>query len=159
MKLNANWGLPLFSALCGFALILEGQRLPLFKQYSGIGAGFMPFAIGLCLLGVALALSFQAFRGVEFSPEEAEGADANAPVNLEKILFASLSVLTPIITFPFLGFPLGGAMSFALVCRAFGSTQILKDLAIGVVLSGLTYFFFVKLGVQLGGLFPLLGVK
>ncbi|MGL5736221.1 MAG: tripartite tricarboxylate transporter TctB family protein, partial [Beijerinckiaceae bacterium] len=139
-------------------LLFESSRLPLFEQYAGLGAGFMPLAVGLGLLAVAIGLAVQVWRGARFEPEAAEGADADQPVSGARLGMAALAVGSPIVTFPLLGFPFGAALAFALVARAFGSRNSLLDIVIGIALSSIAWFAFSKLGVQLGPFLPF-GVK
>ncbi|WP_293856871.1 tripartite tricarboxylate transporter TctB family protein [uncultured Alsobacter sp.] len=146
----ADWVLPAFAGICGALLVLEGTRLPLFEQYTGLGPGFMPMAVGLGLLGVAASLVWQVLQGERFMPEEAEGADASAPVSLPRLGLAAAGVFSPVVTFPQLGFPLGATLAFTLVARAFGSKKPLLDLVFGGLLSAAAWFAFTKLGVQLG---------
>jgi len=149
-----DWGLPLFAGLCGVILVLESRTLPLTELYAGIGAGFMPLAVGVGLLLVALGLGMQVWRGERFQPEEAEGADASAPVSYVGLALAGLGVASPVSTFPLLGFPLGATLAFALVARAFGSRNSALDCVTGLALSAVTWFAFTKLGVQLGPFLP-----
>lgn len=146
----ADWVLPFFAAICGLLLVAEGTRLPLFEQYTGLGAGFMPMAVGMGLLAVAASLAWQVLQGERFMPEEAEGADASAPVSLRRLGLGVAGVFSPVVTFPQLGFPLGATLAFTLVARAFGSRKPLQDLLIGALLSSTAWFLFSKLGVQLG---------
>ena len=146
----ADWVLPIFAAVCGALLVLEGTRLPLFEQYTGLGPGFMPMAVGLGMLAIAASLAWQVKSGERFMPEEAEGADASAPVSLHRLALGAAGVFSPVITFPQLGFPLGGTLAFTLVARAFGSKTPLLDLVYGGLLSAAAWFAFSKLGVQLG---------
>jgi putative tricarboxylic transport membrane protein len=146
----ADWVLPIFAAICGVMLVAEGTRLPLFEQYTGLGAGFMPMAVGLGLLAVAASLAWQVLQGVRFMPEEAEGADASAPVSARRLGLAAAAVFSPVVTFPQLGFPLGATLAFTLVARSFGSRKPLLDLVFGALLSAAAWFAFTKLGVQLG---------
>lgn len=154
----ADWGLPLFAGLCGVILALEGLRLPLFEQYTGLGAGFMPLAVGLALLAIAGGLAWQVLQGERFEPEAAEGADADAPMSPLRLGLAAVAIASPIATFPLLGFPIGSALSFILVARAFGSRNTVLDAIIGAALGAAAWYAFTKLGVQLGPFLPV-GVK
>lgn len=146
----ADWVLPVFAGVCGGALVAEGTRLPLFEQYTGLGPGFMPMAVGLGLLAVSASLAWQVIQGDRFMPEEAEGADASAPVSMQRLGLAAAGVFSPVVTFPQLGFPVGATLAFTLVARAFGSRKPLLDLVFGGLLSAAAWFAFTKLGVQLG---------
>jgi putative tricarboxylic transport membrane protein len=153
-----DWVLPAFAAVCGLVLVLESTRLPIFEQYTGLGAGFMPVFVGLGLLAVGAGLGWQVWNGERFQPEEAEGADASAPVSAGRLGLAAAAVCSPIVTFPQFGFPVGATLAFALVARAFGSRKPLLDIVFGGLLSAAAWLAFTKLGVQLGP-FLSFGVK
>ena len=55
-------------------------------------------------------------------------------------------------------FPVTGALSYTLIARALGARTLVFNFAIGVVLASLCWYAFEKLGVQLGGFIPVLGL-
>lgn len=152
-----NWGLPLLAAAAGALMVAEGMTLPLFAQYSGLGAGFLVVVIGAALLLLAAFLSVQILRGTNFEPEAAEGVDLESPMSWPAFGLAAAGLGLPIVTIPWLGFPLGAGLAYACIARAFGSRRPLVDVAIGLVLASATWFGFTRLGVQLGPFLPLLG--
>ncbi|MBN9451545.1 MAG: tripartite tricarboxylate transporter TctB family protein [Bosea sp.] len=150
----SRWGLPVAVLILGAALLHEATDLPLTQTYAGIGPGFFVLAIGLVLTALGLALGYQVLRGAIFEPEEAEGADIGRPMQWKGFLTAAAGVFLPVALVGHVGFPLGGAVAYALVTRAYGSKRPLADVAIGLVVTSITWFAFTKLGVQLGGFFP-----
>ena len=153
-----NWALPAIAVALGLAMILESTSLSLFEQYTGLGPGFMVAVVGAALVLTGLALAWQVHSGVTFDPEDGEGVDASAPVSWPALATAAAGVMLPIVTLPWLGFPLGAGLSYACITRAFGSRNVLFDLAIGIALGSITWLAFTKLGVQLGPFLPA-GVK
>lgn len=149
-----NWGLPLLAVLAGVTMLREGVSLPLVAQYSGLGAGFVVALVGAALILLAIVLAVQVLRGKDFEPEAAEGVDLRAPVSLLGLGLAATGVAMPVLTIPWLGFPVGAALAYTCVTVAFGSRNLLRDLLIGLLLTGTTWFIFTRLGVQLGPLFP-----
>jgi putative tricarboxylic transport membrane protein len=150
----ARWALPAFAGALGVAMIAEGATLPLFERYAGLGPGFMVAFVGAVLVAIAAALAWQVRSGVAFEPEEAEGVDLNTPVSRTGLGYAAFGVALPVVTMPWLGFPLGGALAYACVTRAFGSRTLGLDAAIGAVLASATWLAFTRLGVQLGPYLP-----
>ncbi len=138
-------------------MIAESTALPLFERYTGLGAGFMVGFVGVALLLLAVALIWQIRAGVVFAPEEGEGVDPGAPVSIAGLALAGAGVALPVLTIPLLGFPLGAALAYACITRAYGSEAMLRDVVIGVVLASVTWFAFTKLGVQLGPFLPVGG--
>lgn len=151
---KSQWVLPLFSAVCGALMFAEGLSLPLFAQYTGLGAGFLLVVIGGGMLLLGGAMVVQILRGVRFEPEQAEGVDLHRPVSRSGLMLATAAVISPVLTMPWLGFALGAGLSYAFVTRAFGSPRLLRDLIIGLVLSSLCWWVFTRLGVQLGSFLP-----
>jgi putative tricarboxylic transport membrane protein len=125
-------------------------------QYARIGPGLFVTLIGggLVLLGVLLLL--QIANGEEFVPQDAEDAMAGASADPRALATAIVAAALPVVTMRSLGFPLTGALCFALVARAFGSRRPAIDIAIGVLLSTAAHYGFAQLGVTLGGFLPLL---
>lgn len=150
----SRWGLPVAVLILGAVLLHEATDLPLTQAYAGIGPGFFVLAIGLVLTALGLTLGYQVVRGAIFEPEEAEGADIGRPMQWKGFLTAAGGVFLPVALIGHVGFPLGGAVAYALVTRAYGSKRPLADVAIGLVVTSITWFAFTKLGVQLGGFFP-----
>jgi putative tricarboxylic transport membrane protein len=150
----SRWGLPVGVLILGAVLLHEAIGLPLTQAYAGIGPSFFVLAVGLVLTILGIALAYQVMRGAIFQPEETEGADTSRPMSWKGFLTAAAGVFLPIVLIGFAGFPVGGAFAYALVTRAYGSRRPLVDLAIGFVVTSITWFAFTKLGVQLGGFFP-----
>ena len=150
-----TWGLPAFAAVLGVAMVAESMGLSLFERYTGLGAGLMVAFVGAGFLVIAALLAWQVAAGVPFEPEASEGVNAEAPVSWSGLALAGAAIVLPILTLPWLGFPLGAALAFVCVTRAYGSATLLHDLLIGLALASATWFAFTKLGVQLGAFLPL----
>ena len=141
----------------GAIWLYGAASLPQTAQHAGIGPGLFVTIIGLALVILGAALTFQIVRGEQFSPQDSEDAMAEAPADTVAFLTAVAAAALPLLTIRQLGFPLTATLVFTLVARAFGSRRLILDLAIGLVLSLVAYFGFVRLGVSLGGFLPLLG--
>ncbi len=150
----SRWGLPAGVLFLGAVLLHEATDLPLTQAYAGIGPGFFVLAIGLVLTALGLALGYQVMKGASFEPEETEGADIGQPMSWTGFLTAAAGVFLPIGLIGHAGFPLGGAVAYAFITRAYGSGKPLIDVLIGFAVASITWFAFTRLGVQLGGFFP-----
>lgn len=124
-------------------------------KYVGIGPAAMVGAVGagLALIGVLLIL--QVARGESFSPQEEEGADADAPPSRRAFLLALTGICLPLLIIQALGFPITAALTFTLVTHAFGSRRTVFDLAVGLVIGAGSWFGFSRLGIDLGAFLPL----
>jgi putative tricarboxylic transport membrane protein len=123
-------------------------------QYARIGPGLFVTIVGAGLVALGAMLLVQIARGEEFSAQDSEDAAAGAPADWRAFATAIAAAAAPLLTMRPLGFPLTGALSFALVARALGSRRLALDLTIGLLLGSLAYLGFARLGVTLGGFFP-----
>ena len=149
------WWLGLAVILLGAVCLYASSSLSLSAQYAGIGPGLFVALVGLGLVALGVLLLGQMARGTAFDDEERAqdpGMDKRA---FFTVLLASA---VPALAMQRLGLPLTAAMAFMLVARAFGSPRIVLDLISGLVLGSVCWFMFSKLGLQLGGFFPLAGV-
>src|SRR5690606_19670941 len=127
-------------------------------QYAAIGPGMFVAGVGFGLMGLGVLLLIQIARGEVFEPEEAENAVPGQPMDKRAFFTALLAAIVPALTIETLGLPVTAMLSFMLVARAFGSKRLVSDLIAGLVLGGASWFLFGRLGLQLGGFFPLAGV-
>lgn len=148
------WLLPLAVGGLGLLLLAELRELPITQMYGGLGPGAFVLAIGLGLLGLCVALVVQILRGERFEPEETEGADITQPVSWRGLGLAAAGVFLPVGLIGWVGFPLAGGLAYACITRAYGSPRLVLDTAIGIIVAGLTWFAFTRLGVQLGPFLP-----
>jgi putative tricarboxylic transport membrane protein len=142
----------------GLICLWGALSLPAASRYAGIGPGSFPMIVGGILVVLGLILAVQIARGERFEPQEAENADAHAPVSRRALVTAILAAALPILTLERLGLPLTAMISFALVARAFGSPRLGLDLLYGVILGSLAWVLFDRLGLQLGGFLPMAGI-
>lgn len=142
----------------GVVWVHGGLSLPQGARYAAVGPGLVPTLVGAGLALIGIVLCIQIARGERFEAQDAEDAAAGAPMERRAFLTALLAVALPVATMRGLGLPLTAAASFALVCRALGSTRPIVDVATGAVLGVVSWFLFGRLGLQLGPFLPLLGI-
>jgi putative tricarboxylic transport membrane protein len=132
-----------------------GLSLPQAATYAVVGPGVFPAAVGAGLVVLGALLLVQAARGERFEPQEAEDADPDRPPSRRALLLAAAGSAVPVALVRPLGFPVAAAVAFALVARAFGSTRLLHDLALGLALGAACWLLFARLlGLPLPGLPP-----
>lgn len=132
--------------------------LPRTVRYAMVGPGLFPTLVGAGLVLLGVLLLAQIARGERFAPQEAEDVDADAPASWPAFFTAVAAAAVPIVTMRPLGFPITAALTFALVARAFGSTTLARDLAIGLVIGLVCWYGFSELlGIGLPALPLLLG--
>lgn len=142
----------------GAIVLLKAAELPQFDQYAYIGPGFLPSAVGAGLVLLGLMLAVQIRQGVPFEEQEAEDVSENHAVSYRALGLAAAACALPLLTMAKLGFVITATGCFVLVAAAFRSERWLFNAAVGLVFSFVSWWLFRKLGVQLGGLVPALGV-
>jgi len=136
-------------------------RLPEAGGYARIGPNFMPKVVAGGLVVLGLWLLGEVFTGGwrEPTPDDAAERGEHAFVP-GAFLWVTAALFAQMILIQYAGFVLAGMVMFACVARGFGSTRIVRDLAIGLVLGLLVFLFFVKflnVGLPAGWLEPVLG--
>ena len=141
-----------------FAAIVTA-RLPGEGGYAGIGPNFIPAVVSAGLLVTGAWLLWEALAGGWRNRGEIEaGAEHAFHAGAFGWITAGLAAHMALIGWA--GFVIAGAVLFPCVARAFGSTRVARDAALGFALSLAVFLFFVKmLNVNLpaGWLQPLLG--
>ena len=114
--------------------------LPSEGGYAGIGPNFIPAIVAAGTILCGLWLAFEAFTGGWRRREEEEKRFERAPfLWISAGLFAQMALIGTA------GFVLSGTALFACVARGFGSRRLVRDVAVGLVLTVLVFVFFVKL--------------
>jgi|SRR5882672_4442989 len=146
--------LGLFSTVVAF-------QLPEAGGYARIGPNFMPKVVagGLIVLGLWLLGEVLTGGWREATPDDPaeRGEHAFLP---SAFLWVTAALFAQMVLIQYAGFVVAAMVMFACVARGFGSTRIVRDLAIGLVLGLLVFLFFVKflnVGLPAGWLEPFLG--
>lgn len=142
----------------GAIVLIKAAELPQFDQYAHIGPGLLPTVIGagLVLLGVILALQIRA--GVPFEEQGAEDLNDSHSVSYRALGLAVVACALPMLTMKPFGFVLTCTGCFVLIAAAFKSKSLILNLVLGLGFSALCWWLFRKLGVQLGGILPIVGI-
>jgi putative tricarboxylic transport membrane protein len=147
-------------ALGAFATVVA-FGLPEAGGYARIGPNFMPKVVAGGLVVLGLWLLVEVFTGgwrERVSDDPAERGEhafhAGAFLWVSAGLFAQMALIHHA------GFVLAAMVLYGCVARGFGSTRVLRDLAVGLLLGLAVFLFFVRfLNVNLpaGWLQPVLG--
>ena len=147
---TAQYGLAVFLAVVGVALVVDGARLdPGFADQT-VEPSFFPFLVGGVLVVLAVALAVATRRGDLPQAEEGEDVDLTQPSDWATVARLAAVFALNIAVIGWLGWAISGALLFTGSAWALGSRTLLKDLAIGVALSLLTWYgFYVGLGLPI----------
>jgi putative tricarboxylic transport membrane protein len=145
----------------GICATIVAFRLPEAGGYARIGPNFMPKVVSAGLIVLGLWLLGEVFTGGwrQSTPDDAAERGEHAFVG-SAFLWVSAALFAQMVLIQHAGFVLAAMVMFACVSRGFGSTRVLRDLAIGLVLGLLVFLFFVKflnVGLPAGWLKPILG--
>lgn len=141
----------------GAIVLYKAAELPQFDQHAYVGPGFLPSAIGAVLVLLGLMLTLQIRRGVSFEEQGAEDVNDDHSVSWKALGLAAAACALPMLTMKHLGFVITCTGCFVLIAAAFKSRRWALNLLLGLGFSLLCWWLFRKLGVQLGGLLPLMG--
>lgn len=142
----------------GAIVLIKAAYLPQFDQYAHVGPGLMPTVVGAGLVLLGLLLALQIRRGIPFNAQGAEDVNDAHVVSRPALALAIAACALPVLAMQPLGFVLTCTGCFVLVAAAFKSHARVKNAVIGLVVSLVCWWLFRKLGVQLGGLLPIMGV-
>lgn len=142
----------------GAIVLIKAADLPQFDQYAHVGPGLMPTVVGAGLVVLGLLLALQIRQGVPFNEQGAEDVNDGHVVSRQALVLAIAACALPMVLMKPLGFVLTCTGCFVLVAAAFKSHSWAKNAVIGLVFSLVCWWLFRKLGVQLGGLLPIMGV-
>jgi putative tricarboxylic transport membrane protein len=147
-------------ALGVFATAVAFQ-LPEAGGYARIGPNFMPKVVAGGLVVLGLWLTGEVFTGGWRASTPDDPAERGEHAFLPSaFLWVTAALFAQMALIQHAGFVLAAAVMFACIARGFGSTRIVRDLVIGVVLGLLVFLFFVKflnVGLPPGWLEPILG--
>jgi putative tricarboxylic transport membrane protein len=105
--------------------------------YAGIGPNFMPGLVSAGLVAVGAWLLYEALSGGWRSR-----ADTPGVFQASAFLWVTAGLVAHMTLIGWAGFVVAGMVLFILVARGFASRRLLRDLAVGFVLSAVVYFFF-----------------
>ena len=141
----------------GAVWLWQALTLPQSAQYAQIGPGFFVSVVGAVLVVLGALLIWQIHRGETFEAQESEDSDADAEASWPALGLTIAAAALPLLVIDIIGFAATAALMFLLVSRAFGSRAYVLNAAIGIAFGLICWYGFSALGVQLRGLFPVMG--
>jgi len=129
----------------GLVAAWQANEIP-HSAYAAVGPRVFPWVAATMLVAMGVALAIAAFRGgwQDEAPEFGE-VDWHGGLWLIAGLVANVALID------FIGFILASTILFACTARGFGSTRIVRDVAIGFALAFVAYVGFDRvLGYKIG---------
>lgn len=136
-------GLGVFFAVGAFSVNVD-------PGYARVGPRFFPFLVAGGLIVVGGLMLVAALRGQRTEPAAEEDADPDAPPSYAAFGWISLGIVLDIVLLNPLGFVIASSVLFACTARGFRSTNPVRDLLGGLMLSLVAYVVFTRgLGLSL----------
>lgn len=137
--------------LVGAFLVYNGLTLPEgFAKVDPLGPTFFPMVIGIAALVLAVILAVAIPRGSRGEADAGEDIDPDMPSDWKTVgLLVALFVAMILLVNP-LGWVVMGTLFFAGAATVLGSRHYVRNLAIGLVLSLVSFYaFYSGLGIPL----------
>ncbi|QDO90473.1 tripartite tricarboxylate transporter TctB family protein [Ornithinimicrobium ciconiae] len=130
---------------CGVVALVDASTLSDNAASRGpLGSAVMPTAVGILLVGCALALTIDVFRGGRGEMDGGEDIDLDSPPAWPAFTAVAGVFLANAVLIETLGWPISGALLFWGSAVALGSRRFLRDIAIALLMSFGSYFLFVE---------------
>jgi len=151
---NREWGEVLLGvavAIFGVAVIWQTYQIRITPAYSMVGPRVMPLIVGIGLVLVGAWLAVEAATGGAAPPTtDSDDADPSLPTDWRAVGLLAVALVFYLVLIEPAGFIIASAVLFAGAAFAMGSRRSLRDLAIGIALSGILYLAFTAgLGLRL----------
>lgn len=115
-----------------------------------VGPRVFPYVIGTVLVVLSVLLALATLRGDRPEAEAGEDIDLDQPADWVTVAKLVGVLLFTIATIGLLGWAISGALLFAGSAWALGSTTLVRDVLVGLVLSVVSWYgFVVGLGISL----------
>ncbi|WP_128374674.1 tripartite tricarboxylate transporter TctB family protein [Streptomyces cavernae] len=150
-KDRAQYGVCAFLALLGAAVIVDGLGIRhLTSTTDPVGPRTVPVILGVLLLVVAAVYAVDVARGGRGEPEAGEDVDLSQGSDWRTVLLLIVAFLVNAVLIERLGWVISGTLLFWGTAFALGNRHYVRNLAIAVALSLITFYAFaIGLGVNL----------
>ncbi|MEU3919572.1 tripartite tricarboxylate transporter TctB family protein [Streptomyces sp. NPDC029004] len=148
---RAQYGVCAFLALVGVLVIVDAVRTGNSTSSTDpLGPRTLPVILGVLLLVVALVYVIDVARGGRGEPEAGEDVDLTTPVDWRTVLLMMGAFAVNAVLIEPLGWVISGSLLFWGTAFALGNRHYVRNLAISVALSLITFYAFaIGLGVNL----------
>jgi len=131
----------------GVFVIVGTQDISAGGGYSQVGPRAFPYMIGAGLVILGGILSWQAVSG---GWRHVPMDEAHDEPDWAAFAILSAAVILHMVSIAWAGFVLASTFLFTLVARGFGSRRLVRDIVVGLILSGIAFFVFTQgLGLNL----------
>src|SRR5215203_2659476 len=143
--------LALGAIVFGILIIWQTTLIRLTPAYSKVGPRIIPYIVGAGLVIVGAWLAYEALTGrAATGSAESEDADPTLPTDWRCISLLALALLAYLLLIERAGFIIASAALFVMAAFAMGSRRLVRDIAIGIVMSTVLYVVFSRgLGLSL----------
>ncbi|MEV0495181.1 tripartite tricarboxylate transporter TctB family protein [Streptomyces atratus] len=148
---RAQYGVCAFLALLGLLVIVDATGIAhATSSTDPVGPRTVPVLLGVLLLVIALVYTVDVARGGRAEPEGGEDVDLTNPIDWRTVLLLIGAFVVNAVLIEPLGWVISGALLFWGTAFALGNRHYLRNLAIAVALSLITFYSFaIGLGVNL----------
>ncbi|MEV0776365.1 tripartite tricarboxylate transporter TctB family protein [Streptomyces sp. NPDC050433] len=150
-KDRAQYGVCAFLALLGVLVLIDATGIANSTSSTDpVGPRTVPVLLGVLLLVIALAYSIDVARGGRAEPEAGEDIDLTNQIDWRTVLLLIGAFVVNAVLIEPLGWVISGALLFWGTAFALGNRHYLRNLAIAMALSLITFYAFaIGLGVNL----------
>jgi putative tricarboxylic transport membrane protein len=140
-----------FLGVVGAVVLVDALSLhTTYSQGDPVGPKALPLVVAGLLLVCSAALVVDVLRGGRGEAEEGEDVDLSAPTEWRVVLPLVAVFVANVLLIDTLGWVLSGTMLFWGTVWSLGSRHYVRDLAVSLVLSLVTFYgFFAGLGILL----------
>src|SRR5215212_1228903 len=143
--------LALWAVLFGILIVWQTTLIRLTPAYSKVGPRVIPYIVGAGMVVVGVWLAYEALTGgASLGTTESEDADPALPTDWRTVGLLALALFAYLLLIERAGFIIASATLFVVAAFAMGSRRLVRDIAIGIVMSTVLYLVFSRgLGLSL----------
>ena len=134
-----DWAAMLIAvALVAIAAVIfwDSARLASVTGYSPVGPATVPYAVGFCLVGLAIWTAFEAWRN-EFPARDKQ--------EFGPVFWVIAGLAAQMVLLKIAGFSIATGLLFAFTARAFGKRKLWYSIPVGIVFSFVIWMIFARL--------------
>lgn len=157
-KLGGEFFLALGTAALGVFLAIQTAGIEVSPSYARVGPRVFPWVVSFALVGLGLWIAYDVYRTRKAKSEadspaaaKPEAVDpADGPIDRNAFLTIGLGLVLQMALMSAAGFIIASTVLFVCAARAFDSRNLVRNTAIGVLLTTVVYVGFVYgLGLDL----------
>jgi putative tricarboxylic transport membrane protein len=132
----AAFAIAVFLVAIAAVIFWDSARLASVTGYSPVGPATVPYAIGACLIGLAIWTAVEAWRS-EFPTREKQ--------EMGPVFWVIAGLAAQMLLLKIAGFSIATGLLFAFTARAFGRRKLWYSIPIGIVFSFVIWVIFAQL--------------